>query len=388
MIIVGIAAAFVLIVGLARLSSVIAPTFLALVLTVTVAPVRTYLVGRGVPSWVGATAAILTVTVGVVVFVALLVVSVARFAGLVPQYADQAAAVTGDVKQWLTSIGIAPEQAGAMLSSLNFGKLVSFLGGLLAGLLSSVTSLAFILTLVLFTCMDASSFTTSLDRLRHERPGFVEAMSGFTHGTRRYLLVSTVFGLAVAVIDTLLLWALGVPAPVLWGLLAFITNYIPNIGFVIGLVPPAVLALLEGGPSLALTVVALYSVVNLVIQSVIQPKLVGDAVGLSATLTFLSLIVWAGILGPIGAVMAVPLTLLVKAVLVDVDPQSLWVGALLGDQRDHTLHPPHQAITDRPADPSVEPAGEPADDQGEAPAPESADRAAGSSAVSAGGATT
>ena len=99
-----------------------------------------------------------------------------------------------------------------------------------------------LLTLVLFTCMDASSFTTSLDRLRHERPGFVAAMSGFTHGTRRYLLVSTIFGLIVAVIDTLLLWALGVPAPVLWGLLAFITNYIPNIGFLIGLVPPAALA--------------------------------------------------------------------------------------------------------------------------------------------------
>ena len=98
------------------------------------------------------------------------------------------------------------------------------------------------------------------------------------------------------------------------------------------------LALLEGGPSLALTVIALYSVVNLVIQSVIQPKLVGDAVGLSATLTFLSLIVWAGILGPIGAVMAVPLTLLVKAVLVDVDPQARWIGSLLGDRRDPPDH--------------------------------------------------
>jgi predicted PurR-regulated permease PerM len=382
LIIVGMAAAFVLIVGLNRLSSVIAPTFLALVLTVTVAPVRTYLIGRGLPAWVGALAAILIVTVGVVAFVALLVVSVARFAGLVPQYADQAAALTSDLKQWLTSLGVAPEQAGTMLSSLNLGTVVGFIGGLLSGLLSSVTSLAFILTLVLFTCIDASSFTTSLDRLRLERPGFVAAMSGFTQGTRRYLLVSTIFGLIVAVIDTLLLWALGVPAPVLWGLLAFITNYIPNIGFVIGLVPPAVLALLEGGPSLALTVIVLYSVVNVVIQSVIQPKLVGDAVGLSATLTFLSLIVWAGILGPIGAVMAVPLTLLVKAVLVDVDPQSLWVGALLGDQRDHTLHAPH-TLADRPAE---APAETPAETPVETPAGSQSGLGDGT-AVSAGGAT-
>ena len=212
-----------------------------------------------------------------------------------------------------------------------------FLGDLLSGLLGSVTSLVFVLAIVLFTCIDANTFTTHLGRLRHERPGFVAAMDGFTHGTRRYLLVATVFGLVVAVIDTLMLWGLGVPAPVLWGLLAFITNYIPNIGFIIGLVPPAILALLEGGPSLALTVIVLYSVVNLVIQSIIQPKLVGDAVGLSATLTFLSLIVWAGILGPIGAVMAIPLTLLVKAVLVDVDPRARWIGGLLGDPRDHSL---------------------------------------------------
>jgi predicted PurR-regulated permease PerM len=333
LIIVGLAATMVFTLGLNRLSGVIGPAFLALVLTITAAPIRTYLVGRGLPSWVGALAAIVAVTAGVVVFVALLVVSVARFASLVPQYADRAAELTGSVKDGLASLGVAPEQSAEMLSSLDLGGVVDFLGELLGGLLSSVTSLAFILALVLFTCMDASSFTEALARLRHERPGFVAAMAGFTHGTRRYLLVSSIFGLAVAVIDTLMLWALGVPAPVLWGLLAFITNYIPNIGFVIGLIPPALLALLEGGPSLALTVVVLYSVVNLVIQSIIQPKLVGDAVGLSATLTFLSLIVWAGILGPIGAVMAIPLSLLAKAVLVDVDPQLRWVGSLLGDRR-------------------------------------------------------
>ena len=134
----------------------------------------------------------------------------------------------------------------------------------------------------------------------------------------------------VAIIDTLLLYLLGVPGALLWGLLAFITNYIPNIGFVLGLIPPAVLALLEGGPGLMLAVIASYSVINVVIQSVIQPKMVGDAVGLSASVTFLSLVVWAWILGPLGAVLAVPLSLLVRAVFVDVDPGTRWIGGLIG----------------------------------------------------------
>ena len=100
-------------------------------------------------------------------------------------------------------------------------------------------------------------------------------MTSFAHGTRSYLGVSAVFGLIVAVIDTALLWALGVPAAFVWGVLAFVTNFIPNIGFVIGLVPPALIALLEGGPGLMLAVIVIYSLVNVVIQSVIQPRFVG-----------------------------------------------------------------------------------------------------------------
>jgi len=127
----------------------------------------------------------------------------------------------------------------------------------------------------------------------------------------------------------LMLWGLGIPVPILWGLLAFITNYIPNVGFVIGLVPPAILALLEGGPVLMLVVIAAYSVINFVIQSVIQPKFVGDAVGLSATITFLSLVFWAWVLGPLGALLAIPLSLLAKALLIDIDPSTTWVRPLL-----------------------------------------------------------
>jgi predicted PurR-regulated permease PerM len=149
----------------------------------------------------------------------------------------------------------------------------------------------------------------------------------------------------VAVIDTLMLWALGIPLPVLWGLLSFITNYIPNIGFVVGLVPPALLGLLEGGPRLMLAVIALYCLVNFVIQSVIQPKIVGDAVGLSASVSFLSLVFWTWVLGPLGALLAIPLSLLTKGLLVDIDPATRWIGALISS----TGAQEEPATGDRPA---------------------------------------
>ena len=151
-------------------------------------------------------------------------------------------------------------------------------------------------------------------------------------GTRKYFGVATIFGGIVAVLDGAALLILGIPAAGLWALLAFVTNYIPNIGFIIGLIPPAILGLLVGGPSLMIAVIVVYCVLNFIIQSVLQPKFVGDAVGLTTTVSFLSLIVWAYILGPIGAILAIPASLLFKALLVDMDPDAQWLELFLGDK--------------------------------------------------------
>jgi AI-2 transport protein TqsA len=125
------------------------------------------------------------------------------------------------------------------------------------------------------------------------------------------------------------LYWLDVPLPWLWELLSFITNYIPNIGFVLGLIPPALLALLQGGVRRAVLVIVAYSVINVMIQSLLQPKFVGDAVGLSVTLTFLPLVFWSFVIGPLGALLAVPLSLFIKARLVDADPDSRWLDPLI-----------------------------------------------------------
>ena len=138
------------------------------------------------------------------------------------------------------------------------------------------------------------------------------------------------FGLIVGILDGVALAIIGVPLPVLWAVLAFITNYIPNVGFLIGLVPPALLALLTLGLPEMLLVIAVYCVLNFVIQSLIQPRYVGDSVGLAPTTTFVALVFWAWLLGPLGALLAIPLSVLIKALLVDVDPTAGWATALAG----------------------------------------------------------
>jgi predicted PurR-regulated permease PerM len=151
---------------------------------------------------------------------------------------------------------------------------------------------------------------------RHDWPGWLTTI----------VLIVAVIGL----LDSAVLAIVGVPLPLLWGVLAFITNYVPNVGFVIGLVPPALLALLTLGLPEMLVVIAAYCVLNFVIQSLVQPRFVGDSVGLAMTTTFISLVFWAWLLGPLGALLAIPLTLLVKALLVDVDPTARWATALAG----------------------------------------------------------
>ena len=309
LVLVALAAVVIVIAGMRGIADILAPLFLALVLTVLAHPLRRWL-DKKMPSWAASTVCIAVVYVGVVLFALAVLVSVARFATLLPTYADEFTQRIDDVTAWLNDVGVDQAQIDKVASSFDLGQLGGFIGDLLSVLMGLVTNLFFILSLVLFMTVDGSSFPRQLERARAAKPAIVAALEDFAHGTRRYLGVATVFGLIVAVLDSIALVLLGVPLALTWGLLAFITNYIPNIGFVIGLIPPAILALLEGGPSLMLAVIAVYCVLNVVIQSVIQPKVVGDAVGLSTTLSFFSLVFWTWVIGPLGALLAIPLTLL------------------------------------------------------------------------------
>jgi AI-2 transport protein TqsA len=324
------AAATVVIAGLHSAAWLLAPVFLAMVVVIAASPLPRWLRRRGVPNWLATTALVLLVYATIAVVVLVMVVSVARLASLLPTYAGRADDLVGGLTSTLSRFGVGPDQIRQSADGLDLDRLTGLLESVLGTATSLASNLIFLLSLLLFLSFEAATADARRARIAADRPAMVEAFAGFVHNTRRYLVVSTVFGLVVAALDTVGLLVMGIPLAVLWGLLAFLTNYIPNIGFVMGLLPPAVLGLLEGGWGRMLGVVALYGLLNFVLQSVVQPRFVGDAVGLSSTVTFLSLILWSWVLGPIGAVLAVPLSLLVKALLVDSDPRARWVDAMIG----------------------------------------------------------
>jgi predicted PurR-regulated permease PerM len=325
------AAAIIVVAGMRSFASSIGPIFLALVIVVVVSPLQRGLLRRGAPSWL-AMLALLVASFGVLVLiVGALVWSTTQLVGLLasPEYTSQLSDAQADVAEQLERLNVSGDDLQQTLDGLDLGAVAGQVTSALSGLLGLTSAVGLLMITMLFMVLDAEKFGTNLDKVSAIRPDVSNGLQQFAQRTRSYFVVSTVFGLIVAALDVAVLTALGIPLAVVWGVLSLITNYIPNIGFVVGLIPPALLAFFEGGWQLSLWVVVTYLVINIVVQSVIQPKFVGDAVGLSTTLTFLSLIFWGWVLGPLGALLAVPMTLLAKALLVDIDPTTRWAASLI-----------------------------------------------------------
>ena len=332
LLLVGAAAATVAVAGLKAIAWLVAPVFLALVVVIALTPVQRWLRRIGAPSWLATAVLLLLVWSVLLSFVALLVLSVAQMAALLPDYTDRAEVLINQVVNDLNDAGIVSGQLSDLVNQIDYSQLVGVATGLLSRLTDAASTLILLLTALVFVAIESSGFGRRIALVGAERPHLPVALTLFTQGTRSYLLVSTVFGAIVAVGDWVALSIIGIPAAGIWGLLAFVTNYVPNIGFVLGVVPPALLGLLAGGWGELVAVVVVYSLLNFVVQTLIQPRFVGDSVGLSMTVTFVALLFWGWVMGALGALLAIPLTLLVKVMLVDLDPRGHWLDAVLREE--------------------------------------------------------
>ncbi len=332
-VLIGGAALVVVLAGVQQMQSLIGPAFLAFTLVLIITPAQQWLLRRRVPGFLVITGSVVVLYAVILGLLAALALSIAALIKVLPSYVGTFEAYFQDAQDQLERIGVSGQlisQAASQVSpSSIFGFATSFLQSLLGGLTSVTTVVVLLAVIVLFLVVDALSSPQRLEAARQSHGPLMEAMLGFTAGVRRYWLITTVFGAVVAVLDVAALLIIGVPLALTWGLLAFITNYIPNVGFVLGLVPPALIAVLEGGLTDGILVVVVYSVLNVVIQTIIQPRFTGDAVGLTATVAFLSLLFWAVVLGPLGALLAIPATSFVKAVLVDADPSARWINSFV-----------------------------------------------------------
>lgn len=315
-----------------ELSSVIAPLFFALNLLITAYPIHTWLVKHKCPRWISATSAGTVVVIVLAAGMAGMVWSVAAMINQLQSYIPQMEKTYTQLLNWSTQLGYSQEVITEKLKKIDPQQVMSVVTSLASDTTSVVTMIVVILTGMIFMVMDTPQMHDRLRLAGKRKPDVVIALESFASGIRKYWLVTTVFGLIVALFDWAALLIIGVPLAGVWALFSFLTNYIPNIGFIIGVIPPALLALFGDGWVAALAVIIAYSVLNFVIQSIIQPKFAGDAVGLTPTMSFVSLLLWGWVFGALGTLIALPCSLLVKATLIDHDPGARWANALISSR--------------------------------------------------------
>jgi predicted PurR-regulated permease PerM len=311
-----------------------------------VLPVRAWARKHGWPSWLATLLALVAAYAILAVLLVGTIVCLIKLADLLPQYAGRSVELTSQVDGWMSDRGLSNDAASEALSKADASKVAEFLTDVLSLILDAVGNLFFLVTVMFFFVTAVPGFGARIAALRRTKPDLADSLALFVTRTQRYLVVTALFGAIVAVADTAALWLLAVPLPLAWGFFSFITNFIPNIGFVIGVIPPALLALLDSGWERMLLVILVYSVINVTIQTFIQPRIVGATVGLSAEMTFLSLVVWTFLLGALGALLAVPMTLLLRAVFIDADKRATWVAPLINTNVDDPPEAPPPAEAD------------------------------------------
>ena len=324
-----VAGVIIICAGLQSAASIVAPLFLVITLVITVAPLRALLVDRRWPSWLASAVTLLVIYLLIGLILGSVVFAVVRLVDTLPRYGSAFQQILASLLGVAEQLGFGQQQIEQLASSVQPNTLAGPAKTLLNGVSGGLSLLLLIVTVVIFLAFESGTMADRLAVIRDTRPHIADGLVSFGQRVRKYWIVTTIFGLIVAVLDVIGLVIIGVPLYLTWGVLAFVTNYIPNIGFILGVIPPALIALLDGGVGPAIAVVVVYTVINIVVQTIIQPRFTGDAVGISAAVAFLSLIVWAYVLGTLGALLAIPATLFVKSLLLDNSIPASWVNALV-----------------------------------------------------------
>lgn len=323
-------AAFVVVVaGLKYSSAILLPVLIAVFLTVLGAPGVLWLERRRVPAW----AAVLLVMIGLVAIVvsfgAVLSTAVRSFNDALPGYQRALSELVARALEWSAELPIdLPQNAaeGTFEPSAVWTMLTSLFGGVLAAL----QRIVLVLIIVVFMLLEVAGFPRKLRAAMDDPEADLGHWGDATRLVLRYLVIKTGISVTTGVLIGGWLWILGVDFPILWGLVAFMLNYIPSIGSFLAAIPALLVASVQPGLAVGSVVLAAsgYLVVNLVLGNIIEPQLMGRRLGLSPLVVFLSLVFWGWVWGPFGMLLSVPLTMMVRIVLEHRE-DTRWIAVLL-----------------------------------------------------------
>lgn len=319
------AAIVILIWGIRGLAGILNPILLAAVITITLLPVPLALEKRGLKSGLA-----LVITIGLVVlftvgFAWLLLASISDMNVDLPGFTDSYQAQTQSSDPLANPL---EEMAEELVTTLNREQFSDFFAALLSLVANSISQIFLTLLIFIFMLYTALSMP-DLSRLGiNSDSAGVEQVISLTSDVRRYMALTAFVNLLVGIGDGILLWVMGVPYAVLWGVIAWVLGFIPAVGFWIALIPPVLLAYSLYGTQTALIVFAGYVIINGTAANFISPRVLGKGLSISPLIVFVSVFIWGWLLGAIGAILAIPLTMIIIAILGSL-PTTQWIARLM-----------------------------------------------------------
>lgn len=304
----------IILTGIRFAAEIIVPFVLALFIAVVLNPVVQLLTRWRIPRVLAISLLVFLIIMVAVLLLASLGTSLNELARTLPQYRSSLQVPLQNIQPWLERFGVTVS-ADEVIKYIDPNAAMTFVTSLLAQLSNAMSSIFLLLLTVVFMLLEVPQLPAKLQQLMVKPTEGMAAIQRAIDSVSHYLVLKTAISLVTGLIAWGMLEMLGVRFAFVWGLLAFALNYIPNIGSVLAAIPPILQVLVFGGFYPALTVFAGYLAINLLFGNILEPRIMGRGLGLSTLVVFLSLIFWGWLLGPVGMLLSVPLTIIVKIAL-------------------------------------------------------------------------
>ncbi|MEZ4315863.1 MAG: AI-2E family transporter [Myxococcota bacterium] len=329
---VALAAVVVIVAGLKEASDVLLPILFSVFLAILGVPLVRLLERAKVPTVVGIPVVVLLFALGLVGITAIVAQTVRGFTAEIDQYKEPFNELVATALMWADRFSIEVD-----LSSLTELVQPSVMMGMLTQTLNALISVLSRIIIVIVTMTFIMFEATELELKFKAAFGTDARPAGpFTDATlqvQRYLVIKTIASAFTGLFVAAGCSFIGLDFPIMWGLIAFLFNYVPSIGSIVAAIPPILLAIVQLSPGAALAVAILYVVVNVTIGNFLEPRFMGRSLGLSPLVVFLSLLFWGWVWGPVGMLFCVPMTVIAKLFLETQD-DTRWIAVFLGSPRE------------------------------------------------------
>ena len=327
------AAVVILVYGMQAAKVLLIPFLLAVFFALLCVRPMLWLEARRVPSVL---AALLVVSALMLILLAvgsIVGTSIAGFTAALPEYQQALSTKMQTAIDLIESLFDADISADSLRNALDPGRAMGMAAGLLTALRGVLTNTFLILFTMVFILLEASSIQTKARAAFGTKTRTFDRPRQFLDNLGRYLGIKTVVSIATGIIVGFMTAAFGLDFPLLWAMLAFLLNYIPNIGSIIAAVPAVLLALVQLTAPEAVCIAIGYVAINMLIGNIVEPRLMGYGVGISPLIVFVGLVFWGWVFGPVGMLLSVPLTMALKMGLESND-NTRWIAILVGSESD------------------------------------------------------